>query len=177
MAKATRESVYRAVDTERAYQDRLPPDRTELDPNDRKRTVGESLTMLRHYMRMAEHDWTVTAGDEKALHQVRKIVAICVRCMEEQGYVARHFSGIHFGDRAEVYSLISSERDYQDQIYSGVDNDSRQVGDFLSLMSAYVQDATTEFVRRTATALDRLRKVAALGVRCMEIHGAIPRVG
>jgi hypothetical protein len=83
--KATREEVYRAVDSERDYQDSLGPDRTELTSADRHRTVGEYLTMLATYLREAQDNWTRYAGDAKALASIRKIAGISVHCMEDHG--------------------------------------------------------------------------------------------
>lgn len=77
----SREQVYRAIDGERDYQDRLPPSRTDS----RSLTVGDSITMLQHYQNEAVAAWTNNAGDEPSLHVIRKIAGICVRCMEEHG--------------------------------------------------------------------------------------------
>jgi hypothetical protein len=76
-----RKTVYAIIDTERSYQDVLGPDRTVGD----QKKVGEYLTMLRSYAARADDEWTFNAGDKKALEQIRKIAAICVKCMEEHG--------------------------------------------------------------------------------------------
>ncbi len=76
-----RTDVYNLIDGERYYQDHLPSTRT----NGFNKTVGEYLTMLRHYMNKADAAWTDYAGDEAALDVVRKIAGICVHCMEDHG--------------------------------------------------------------------------------------------
>lgn len=76
-----RHTVYAIINTERDYQDRLGADRTVGD----QKHVGDYLTMMRAYMAKADEAWTFNAGDKKALEEIRKIAAICVRCMEEHG--------------------------------------------------------------------------------------------
>jgi len=83
----TRSEVYKVIDGERDYQQSLPPNRSE-DPT-RKRGVSEYLTMLDHYVRHAQDSWTLRAGFEQPLHDMRKIAALAVRCMEEWGAPAR----------------------------------------------------------------------------------------
>ncbi len=74
-----RQEVYKLIDGERNYQDQLGPNRT----NGVKHTVGDYLTMMGTYYRKAMDDWTLNAGDEQALNQIRKIAGIAVRCMED----------------------------------------------------------------------------------------------
>jgi len=76
-----REKVYEIIDSERAYQDKLPKIRTD----GRKHTVGEFLIMMQHYMNRAVEHWTLTPSDAMALDDIRKIAGICVKCMEEHG--------------------------------------------------------------------------------------------
>ena len=80
-----REEIYKIIDEERVYQNTLPPERTEGVPH----TVGNYLVMMRHYMGRAEDAWTLNPGDKKALDVIRKIAAIAVRCMEENGAIRR----------------------------------------------------------------------------------------
>lgn len=75
------ERVYDVIDGERDYQNSLGPDRT--DGTDR--TVGDYLTMFEHYRKKAVYDWASNPSNEQALHQIRKLAAIAVRCMEEHG--------------------------------------------------------------------------------------------
>lgn len=78
---ASRKEVYRAIDSERDYQEDLSAKRTD----GRKHTVGEFLTMLRHYANEADAAWTMNPGDAAALEQIRKIAGIAVNCMEKWG--------------------------------------------------------------------------------------------
>ena len=82
-----RADVYRVIDGEREYQEKLPGNRSE-DPK-RIRAVSEYLTMLDHYVRHAQDAWTTRAGIEVPLQDMRKIAALAVRCMEEWGALPR----------------------------------------------------------------------------------------
>lgn len=72
---ATRRKVYRAIDSERDYQ--------EAKWGNHRHEVGAYLTMLRIYMNRADEAWTSNKGDDAALEVVRKIGGIAVRCMED----------------------------------------------------------------------------------------------
>lgn len=80
-----REQVYKAIDGERDYQDSLGPDRTDGSV----KSVGDYITMLNTYQRRATDAWTNIPGNRQALHEIRKIAAIAVRCMEEHGIELR----------------------------------------------------------------------------------------
>lgn len=81
----SREHVYDVVDTERDYQDRLPPARTDGQP----RSVGDYVTMMQYYQQQLVAAWTTNPGDYEALHVMRKIAGIAVHCMEDHGAYAR----------------------------------------------------------------------------------------
>ncbi len=85
--KATREEVYAAIDTERAYQDRLGPERAEFDETGhiRDHSVGDYLVMLQVYVDRAFRAWTDNPGDAAALDVLRKVAGIAVHCMEDHG--------------------------------------------------------------------------------------------
>lgn len=51
--------------------------------------VSEYLTMLDHYVRHAQDAWTLKAGNIEPLHDMRRIAALAVRCMEEWGALSR----------------------------------------------------------------------------------------
>jgi hypothetical protein len=78
-----REDVYKLIDGERDYQDKLGPDRR--DPTEVNHSVGDYLVMLSTYLRRAQDDWTNYPGVYEALDEIRKIGAIAVRCIEEHG--------------------------------------------------------------------------------------------
>ena len=81
--------------------------------------------------------------------------------------------------RGKVFAIIKGERDYQD----AQQEDGRfqiavhTVGEELLLMKVYLDKAMAKYAKHygDAPALHGVRKVAALAVRCMENHGALPR--
>jgi len=83
-----RASAYRAIDSERDYQDHLKADRTDF-PTDGRRsvrhTVGDFVTMMQCYQNELVEAWTRNPGDAPALDTMRKIGAIAVNCMEQHG--------------------------------------------------------------------------------------------
>jgi hypothetical protein len=86
-AVVSRDRVYRAINTERDYQDSLGPERVEND--ERPHTVTDELTMIATYLRKAQDAYTnnpnVNGVAIDALHVIRKIAGMCVRCMENHG--------------------------------------------------------------------------------------------
>ena len=77
----TREEVYKVIDSERDYQNSLGVNRTDGS----SKTAGEYLIMIDHYLAHAKEVWTANPGVKMALHDIRKIAGIAVRCMEEHG--------------------------------------------------------------------------------------------
>jgi hypothetical protein len=83
--------------------------------------------------------------------------------------------------RTDVYHLIDGERDYQDSKDLGPTgrNDGRQksVGDYLTVIREYVSRADTAYTvnEGDGPALEVVRKIAAVCVQCMEVHGCKPR--
>jgi len=88
--------------------------------------------------------------------------------------------------RSEVYKALDSERDYQDkrwENYRGLDGvhenaTDRTLDEFILYMEEYLQMARSHSVHgQEAEGLNMVRKVTALGVGCMERHGAPQREG
>lgn len=89
--------------------------------------------------------------------------------------------------REEVYKIIDGERDYQDYLATkaGTDPDTvrpHSTEEFAIYIDDYLREMKTILSRtwtkdRTAPpeALAALRKITAMGVACMEQHGAPPR--
>jgi hypothetical protein len=81
-------------------------------------------------------------------------------------------------NRKSIYHLIDGERDYQDSLLSNrTDGSEKSVGDYITMLQHYQQrlvEAWTINAGNTA-ALDIMRKIAGISVRCMEEHGAPPR--
>lgn len=88
----TRQEVYTVIDGERNYQDNLGCDRTELcelPPEQRIRGVAEYAVMMDVYLQRAKNAWTNSAGAIGALHEIRKVAALAVACMEDNGALSR----------------------------------------------------------------------------------------
>lgn len=80
--------------------------------------------------------------------------------------------------RKEVYAALDSERDYQ-EMRKVRDNGTHghSIEEFLLYMQVYLNDtfnvaAKTWGPEAGPKTLEQLRKVTALGVACMEQHGA-----
>lgn len=77
--------------------------------------------------------------------------------------------------RGMVYKAIDSERNYQLKRWGVNGEDAKHsVGDFLTYMDDYLSEAKHRASREDGDtgSLEVLRKVVALGVACMEQHGA-----
>jgi hypothetical protein len=80
--------------------------------------------------------------------------------------------------RDEVYAAIDGERDYQDALPpSRTDGKVKTVGDYLTLARVCLNRADADYTGNPGDlqALDELRKVAALIVHCLEVHGCPQR--
>lgn len=77
-----RKKVYEAIDKERNYQDILV---TGFRHNKADKAVPAELVLMQVYLNKAANDFVDYKGDEKALHQIRKVVALGVRCLENHG--------------------------------------------------------------------------------------------
>lgn len=75
-----RDSVYKAIDTERVYQDKKWGD-TSQHPHE----VGAYLVLMEVHLQQAKVAWAGSAGDAGALEQLRKVLAIGVACSEQHG--------------------------------------------------------------------------------------------
>jgi hypothetical protein len=84
--KISRQAVYAAIDGERDYQDQfVETDPTRHDSSLPAHSTGDYIVMLTTYIREAQEAWTRNAGDDQALHSIRKIAGIAVHCMEDHG--------------------------------------------------------------------------------------------
>lgn len=84
--RTPRSEVYAAIDGEREFQDlHVQPERRYHPTH----TLGEFILLLGQYADQAREKWTqhpdTALGDEPSLHEVRKLAALCVRCMEQHG--------------------------------------------------------------------------------------------
>jgi hypothetical protein len=80
-----RENVYKLIDGERDFQNNLGPERTDGHTP----SVGDELALLTVYLQKAMWGYSETAGDRVALDTIRKIAAVCVRCMENHNTPSR----------------------------------------------------------------------------------------
>ena len=85
--------------------------------------------------------------------------------------------------RNEVYAAVDSEREYQEYVVDPSLSeqesfDKHSLPGELVLMKLYLDRATNLWAGRPTneTALDCVRKIAGIAVRCMEHHGAPPRM-
>jgi len=73
-----RQEVYSAIDGERAHQDGLNP---------KVLSIGEEIALALRYTNKALESWSddFNPPEQEALATLRKLAAICVRCMEHHG--------------------------------------------------------------------------------------------
>lgn len=87
--------------------------------------------------------------------------------------------------RAEVYSSIDSERAYQDSRWNAETTTSEgkhSIEEWVIYMENYLNEAKQQLSRNVqqvgnVLAANTLRKVTAMGVACLEQHGAPKREG
>lgn len=82
---ATRQEVYAAIDSERNYQDAQQGNAVSDLP--RTYSTAEWLNVIDTYVRKAQDAWSGPhpAGREEAINQVRKVAALAVIAMEQNG--------------------------------------------------------------------------------------------
>lgn len=91
---ASRQAVYEAIDGERVYQAKVWNEDTT--PSGGKHEVAAFLTYMREYLNRADFLASTVAGDgkagpgsafegESALDMIRKVTALGVACMEQNG--------------------------------------------------------------------------------------------
>ena len=81
--KSSRNTVYKALDSERDYQSNSASD--VIAPAEAL-SIGDEILLIEEYLLKARSAWAGTNKDEiDALHIIRKIGAMCVRCMETHG--------------------------------------------------------------------------------------------
>lgn len=85
----TREKVYEAIDTERAYQDTRISNKFEQPAGGIMWPVPAEILMMEEYIKRAREEWTNQKGDVPALHMIRKVAGLAVRCMEHHGAFPR----------------------------------------------------------------------------------------
>ena len=80
--------------------------------------------------------------------------------------------------RSTVYAVIDGERDYQDShtLHDDPKAPDFTTGDYITMMQAYVDKLAPAWAFNPGVApeevLNNMRKIAAIAVQCMEVHGA-----
>jgi hypothetical protein len=80
-----REDVYKLIDGERAYQDKIWQDQDNPgQPN--PLNIGEVVLLIEEYVAKARAQWTVEKKPEvETMSIIRKIAGVAVRAMEQHG--------------------------------------------------------------------------------------------
>jgi hypothetical protein len=81
--------------------------------------------------------------------------------------------------RQEVYNSIDTERDYQQSLpATRTDGRNHTVGDYVTMLQHYQSELVKAWTLNPGdqAALNVVRKIAGIAVRCMEDHGAPRRV-
>ena len=81
-------------------------------------------------------------------------------------------------ERSQVYKLIDSERDYQDNKWPDIINlPVKGVSEFVVMLNHYITVLNAEWTTNAGdtAALEVIRKIAGITVNCMEKHETKPR--
>ena len=183
----TREEVYSAIRGELEYAENIWKVRSyhanEPYTRDEDKPVEDWLIFIKGYYNDAVSAAAHQAGPTPTLQIVRKLAALCVRCMMSNGIVLRDgryvvpFDGqpITF---ANVTYAVDLERAYQDQLGSDrTDFAPRKVTGYLVMFKTYLDRAINGWTENAGNvqALDNVRKLAGIAVHCLEDHGAPTR--
>lgn len=79
----SRKEVYDAIDSERNYQDEIWPRPKHIH------SVTEYLVFIDHYVKIGMSKVSTQDGETGALPDLRKIAALAVAAMEENGAIQR----------------------------------------------------------------------------------------
>lgn len=79
--------------------------------------------------------------------------------------------------RQEVYDLIDGERDYQEALPRNTVRDQRPLEQMAHIEHLLGEMRADFYNKPGPVSMDYVRKIAAVAVRCMEEHGAPPRLG
>lgn len=85
-----RESVYKAIDTERVYQNqRWGNTGSSKQPGNGERTIDEFALYISEYADQLRHICGTSDDRIVKMNAVRKVGALCIACMEQHGAVSR----------------------------------------------------------------------------------------
>lgn len=148
------------VDQERSYQNQMLGGRSKGRP-----TIFGNILLLDNYIAKAFEAWAEHSDEDAALSEVRKITAIAIRCMEDNGGM----DGMGM-TRSDVYTVALGERSLPfPQVID--------LAEALVRLRSLVREA--EDVARRAELgrmpMGSVKEIIAYGVATMEIHGAPAR--
>lgn len=78
----------------------------------------------------------------------------------------------------DVIEKLQQERAYQDEKWGDINQRTQQVGSYLTIMRGLLGKAEFEWQNSNndLKALDEIRQLTAVGIACLEKHGAPPRI-
>ena len=106
--KATRKEVFDAINEERDYQDSLWGERVQ-SPSGRH-SVPCWILYMEDYLREAREQvvrYAAPNSDNEALHTIRKIAAMAVVCMEQNGVQKRDMKDL--GQKCIAHGICDDE--------------------------------------------------------------------
>jgi hypothetical protein len=177
----TRQEVYAVIQDEHAYADWVWRDRCEeqgryFTPDEQKPTE-EWLVFIQGYHWEAVYNAS-HLGKEEALHSVRKMAALTMRCLMVCGGQYRgsdvFLEGLPLSFE-QVCGLVDTERNYQDARFpSSASGPRHKITGYLVMFDTYLRRAIDGWTLGIGdrAALDNVRKLAGIAVRCLEEHGA-----
>jgi hypothetical protein len=87
----SREDVFKAIDSERDYQQRRWGVRQENGTfKEIPRSVEQFILYMEDYLLQAKHQITREAGEFTSKETIRKVVTLGVACLEQHGVVPRN---------------------------------------------------------------------------------------
>lgn len=81
-----RDKIYAIINEERDFQDKLVK---RLGFDKELRSVEGELMIATYYLEIAKKEWVLKGRDSAALNQMRKAVAVLIRCFENHGVAER----------------------------------------------------------------------------------------
>lgn len=82
-----RDKIYAIINEERDFQDKLVK---RLGFDKELRSVEGELMIATYYLEIAKKEWVLKGRDSAALNQMRKAVAVLIRCFENHGVTERY---------------------------------------------------------------------------------------
>jgi len=106
-----------------------------------------------------------------------------VRSVAEKFMKAKDLTIKKTMDRKEVYKRLDVERDYQDLRWSprrdanGTPDDEKSIAEWITYMEYHLNSGKNEvYCLNDEEALAHVRKIGALAIRCLELHGCPERI-